>query len=68
MLELGVGFLSQDEVTFLGERSITIIDKSLQRIDELDEIKKEEHEDEDDKLAEEDLALIKEEGNNEYDL
>jgi len=48
VLELGPGFLSQEEVTFLGERSITIIDKSLLRIEELDEIKKEEHEDEDD--------------------
>ena len=48
MLELGPGFLSQDEVTFLGERSITIIDKSLLRIVELEEIKQEEHEDEDD--------------------
>lgn len=35
---------------------------------ELDEIKKEEVEDEDDILDKEDLNMIKEEGNNEYDL
>ncbi len=45
-----------------------IIDKSLTRIDELDDIKKEEAEDEDDQLDQDDLNLLKEEGNNEYDL
>lgn len=48
--EMGQGFLSQEEVDFLGERSITIINKSLQRIKELEELKREEVEDEDDKL------------------
>jgi len=65
---MGQGFLSQSEVDFLGERSMTIIRKSLERIKELEEIKKEEVEDEDDQLDAEDLNLIKDEGNNEYDL
>jgi len=46
--EMGQGFLSQAEVDFLGDRAITIINKSLQRIKELEEIKQEEVEDEDD--------------------
>ena len=66
--EMGPGFLSQQEVDFLGERSMTIIKKSLERIKELEEIKQEEAEDEDDQLDAEDLNLIKDEGNNEYDL
>ncbi len=48
--------------------SFRIIEKSLGRIKELEEIKDEEFEDEDDALDVEDLNLIKEEGNNEYDL
>lgn len=47
---MGQGFLSQTEVDHLGQRAITIINKSIQRIKELDDIKKEEVEDEDDKL------------------
>lgn len=66
--EMGPGFLSQHEVDFLGDRSMTIIKKSLERIKELEEIKQEEAEDEDDQLDAEDLNLIKDEGNNEYDL
>lgn len=66
--EMGPNFLSQQEVDFLGDRSITIIKKSLERIKELEEIKQEEAEDEDDQLDAEDLNLIKDEGNNEYDL
>ena len=68
VLEMGSNFLSQQEVDYLGERSIRIINKSLERIEELEEIKKEEVEDEDEQLDQEDLNLIKEEGNNEYDL
>jgi len=37
-------------VDYLGERSIRIINKSLERIKELEEIKKEEVEDEDEQL------------------
>ena len=68
VLEMGSNFLSQQEVDYLGERSIRIINKSLERIKELEEIKQEEVEDEDEQLDQEDLNLIKEEGNNEYDL
>ena len=68
ILEMGTNYLNQQEVDFLGERAIRIITKSLERIKELDDIKKEEVEDEDDKLDEEDMNLIKDEGNNEYDL
>ena len=68
ILEMGTNYLNQQEVDFLGERAIRIISKSLERIKELDDIKKEEVEDEDDKLDGEDMNLIKDEGNNEYDL
>jgi hypothetical protein len=66
--EMGPDFLSQQEVDFLGDRAMTIIKKSLERIKELEEIKQEEAEDEDDQLDAEDLNMIKDEGNNEYDL
>lgn len=68
LLEMGNGFLSQEEVSEIGTMSLRIIDKSLLRIKELDSIKEEEAEDEDDALDQEDLNLLKEEGNNEYDL
>ena len=66
--ECGPGLLSENEVGELGDYCIRIIKKSLERINELDEIKQEEPEDEDDALDKEDLALLKEEGRNEYDL
>ena len=65
---MGQNFLTQDEVKFIGDKAIDIIEKSLERIKNLEEMKKEEVEDEDDQLDEEDLALIKEEGSQEYDL
>ena len=68
VLECGNGFYTQDEVKELGESALRIIDKSLGRIKELESIKDEEVEDEDDALDQEDLALLKEEGKNEYDL
>ena len=68
VLECGAGFLSNEEVQELGTSGLRIIDKSLGRIKELESIKDEEVEDEDDALDEEDLALLKEEGKNEYDL
>lgn len=37
-------------MTFIGDMSLKIIDKSLERIKELEEMKKEEAEDEDDVL------------------
>ena len=68
VLECGAGFLSNEEVQEPGTSGLRIIDKSLGRIKELESIKDEEVEDEDDALDEEDLALLKEEGKNEYDL
>lgn len=65
---MGLNYLSQQEVDFLGEKAIRIISKSLERIKELEDIKKEEVEDEDEQLDEEDMNLIKDEGNTEYDL
>ena len=55
-------------MTFLSEKSLSIIDKSLDRIKNLENMREEEPEDEDEELEEDDLALIKEEGQNEYDL
>ena len=52
----------------LGEKSIDIISKSLQRIAQNNALPNEEVEDEDDALDADDLALIKEENSNEYDL
>jgi hypothetical protein len=48
ILEMGPNFLAQQEVDEIGEMSLRIIDKSLKRIEELDDIKNEEVEDEDD--------------------
>jgi len=45
-----------------------MVDKSLARIEENNKVSKEEPEDEDDELDAEDLALLKEENNNEHDL
>lgn len=47
---MGEGFLAQNEVEEIGEMADRIITKSLERINELDDIKKEEVEDEDDVL------------------
>jgi hypothetical protein len=66
--ETGKGFLSQEDISFLSTKSVGIIEKSLERIDGLEEMKREEAEDEDEEFDENDLELIKEEGQNEYDL
>lgn len=66
--ECGPGLFAENEIHELGDYCIRIIAKSLERIKELDDIKDEQHEDEDDALDQEDLALIKEEGKNEFDL
>ena len=52
----------------LGEKSIDIISKSLQRIAQNNALPNEEVDDDDDALDADDLALIKEENSNEYDL
>ena len=66
--EAGPGFMTQEEVVYLGEKAVGMVDKSLARIDENNKTSKEEPEDEDDELDAEDLALLKEENNNEHDL
>jgi importin-5 len=66
--ETGKGFLSQAEIDFLSTKSVGIIEKSLDRIDGLEKMKLEEAEDEDEQFDDNDLDLIKEEGQNEYDL
>lgn len=68
ILECGPSFLTEAEVHQFGDAMIRIINKSLDRIKELDDIKNEEVEDEDDALDKEDIELLKEEGKNEYDL
>lgn len=45
---MGQNFLTQDEVKFIGDKAIDIIEKSLERIKNLEDMKKEEAEDEDD--------------------
>lgn len=53
---------------FIGDKSLEIIDKSLERINNMEKMKVEPAEDEDDELDEEDIAMIKEEGSKEYDV
>ena len=64
----GPGLMSAEEVQHLGEKSIDIVTKSLDRIAENNKLPTEEVEDEDDQLDADDLALIKEENDNEFDL
>jgi len=66
--EAGEGLLNQDEVKFLSDKSVFMVEQSLERIDQNNKIKEEEAEDEDDQLDDDDLNLIKEENQNEYDL
>lgn len=60
--------MNADEVAHLGEKAVSMVDKSLERVDENNKTSKEEPEDEDDELDAEDLALLKEENSNEHDL
>ena len=60
--------MSAEEVNHLGEKSVSIVNKSLERIEENNKLPTDEVEDEDDQLDADDLALIKEENDNEYDL
>ena len=64
----GPGLMSAEEVNHLGEKSVSIVNKSLERIEENNKLPNDEVEDEDDQLDADDLALIKEENDNEYDL
>lgn len=47
---LGCECLGQEEITFLGDTAIKVIEKSLGRIENLDKMKTEEAEDEDEEL------------------
>ena len=64
----GAGLMTAEEVAHLGDKSIDIVTKSLERIKQNNELPQEEVEDEDDQLDADDLALIKEENSNEFDL
>lgn len=66
--EAGPGLMAQEEVQHLGEKAVGIVEKSLKRIAENNALPNEEVEDEDDALDADDLALIKEENSNEFDL
>jgi hypothetical protein len=64
----GPGLMAAEEVNHLGEKSIDIVTKSLERIAQNLALPQEEVEDEDDALDADDMALIKEENSNEFDL
>jgi len=64
----GNDYMTQAEVEHIGDFSITIVEKSLKRIEENEKLKEEEPEDEDDQLDNEDLKMLQEESSNEHDL
>ena len=66
--ECGPGLMDAAQVAHIGDKSISMVTKSLERVEENKKAEKEEPEDEDDELDAEDLALLKEENNNEHDL
>lgn len=67
--EVGTGFLNQETVDALTQKLVDMYHKSDERIKENNAMaKNEEAEDEDDVLDNEELEVIKEENNNEYDL
>jgi len=67
--EVGEGLLPQETVDALSKLLIDMYHKSDERIKENNDLAKNETaEDEDDKIEEDDLEVLKEENNNEYDL
>lgn len=66
--EAGEGLMTAEEVEHLGQKSLDIVTKSLERIKQNNAINNDEAEDEDDVLDADDMALIKEENSNEFDL
>ena len=66
--ECGPGLMNAEQVNHIGEKAVSMVEKSLDRVEENKKAEKEEPEDEDDELDAEDLALLKEENNNEHDL
>ena len=67
--EAGPGLMTQEEVAHIADKSVDVVNKSLERIKQNNALPDEaEIEDEDDVLDADDLALIKEENSNEFDL
>jgi len=69
--EIGKGFMSQQEIQDLGQKTIRIVNKSLERVAENNAADKrwtEEKEEDDEDFDDDDYAMIKEENNNEFDL
>jgi hypothetical protein len=67
--EVGEGLMDQAAVDQISKLLIDLYHKSDERIKENNELaKNEQPEDEDDQVDEDDLEVIKEENNNEYDL
>jgi hypothetical protein len=67
--EVGAGFLDQTTVDALYKQLVDMYYKSGQRINENNELaKNEDKDDEDDELDQDELEVIKEENKNEYDL
>jgi hypothetical protein len=67
--EVGEGLLTQETVDLFAKLLLDLYHKSDERIKENNDMAKNENaEDEDDKVDEDDLEVIKEENNNEFDL
>lgn len=67
--EVGAGFLTQETVDALYKQLVDMYYKSNQRINENNELaKNDDKEDEDDEVDQDELEVIKEENKNEYDL
>ena len=60
--------MNAEEVQHIADKAIDICAKSLERIEQNNKLQGQEVEDEDDQLDEDDMALIKEENSNEFDL
>ena len=60
--------MNQQEVEYIGEKAVGLVQKSLDRIDENNKVSKEEPEDEDDELDADDIEFLKEENKSEHDL
>jgi len=67
--EAGPGLMTAEETAHIADKSVDIVNKSLERISQNNALPAEQEiEDEDDVLDADDLALIKEENSNEFDL
>lgn len=67
--EVGAGFLTQETVDALYKQLVDMYYKSNQRINENNELaKNDDKDDEDDEVDQDELEVIKEENKNEYDL